>query len=68
MKKTWIKVYEVCPECDGTGWTKNEPPGYEGSAFPDCSCDNGKVGRLVNFDISNTCLEVINQLKKGGLL
>ena len=50
MKKTWIKIYEICPECDGTGWTKYELPGYEGSALPDCTCDDGKVGEFVEID------------------
>ena len=64
----FIKVYETCPICKGTGWTKNEPPGYEGSALPDCPCDNGKRGRLVKIidnDYRNFCVYLKTKIKNG---
>ena len=64
MKKTWIKVYEVCPQCKGTCWMDEEKDSefpemishYEGE--PCLECEKGKISRLVKIDINRNSTQM----------
>ena len=48
MKKTWIKIYEICPECTGTG--RIEADGLIIKEIPCIYCIDGKISRLIETD------------------
>ena len=52
MKKQWINIYEVCPQCKGTCWMDEQEDGMYFEGEPCLECKNGKISRLVEIDIN----------------
>ena len=47
----FIKVYETCPVCKGTGWIKEEEDGEtECVLCSNCPIASGKVERIIKIE------------------
>ena len=46
----FIKVYETCPACKGTGWIEEDPEDIWDEPHECFECCNGKVERLIKIN------------------
>ena len=55
----FIKVYETCPACKGTGWVEvvKEDGGTDCVLCPNCPIASGKVERIIKIE------ELIDNIK-----
>ena len=65
----FIKVYETCPACKGTGWIEEEKDGeMECVLCYTCPVACGKVEKLVKIidnDYRNFCVYLKTKIKNG---
>ena len=64
----FIKVYETCPVCKGTGWIDEDPKDIWDEPHECFECCNGKVEKLVKIidnDYRNFCVYLKTKIKNG---
>ena len=62
----FIKVYETCPACKGTGWIDKDPKDIWDESHECFECNNGKIEKLVKIidnDYRNFCVYLKTKIR-----